>query len=137
MTDKSKQVVTKDINDIDVVKVKDMLSRVKGKISDFSGEIDDEFAKELNAQLKAAKYSDDSIFISRNKLWDMWFQKLFGQLISVKLWVMALITILLVMGFITNAQFATIIGVVMGLKGAFSVADVWKRQGSRNMLDKI
>jgi len=137
MTDKSKQVVTKDINDIDVVKVKDMLSRVKGKISDFSGKIDDEFAKELNAQLKAAKYSDDSIFISRNKLWDMWFQKLFGQLISVKLWVMALITILLVMGFITNAQFATIIGVVMGLKGAFSVADVWKRQGSRNMLDKI
>jgi len=56
----------------------------------------------------------------------MWFQKLFAQIISVKVWVMVLITVLLVAGIITSVEFASLFGIIMGFKGAFSVAEVWK-----------
>lgn len=69
-------------------------------------------------------------FITKNIYWDMWFQKLFAQLISVKIWIMALITVLLAVGLITSIEFASLFGVIMGLKGAFNLAEVWKSSPS-------
>ena len=39
---------------------------------------------------------------------------------------MVLITILLIMGFITSVEFASLFGIIMGFKGAFQVASVWR-----------
>lgn len=122
----------------EVTTVKDMSDRIHAKIDDFADEIDEEFLGELDAQLKAKKRGDRGYFICRNKLWDIWLQKLFAQMISVKIWIIVLIAVLLKAALITNVQFAAILGIIMGMKGAFSVADVWKRGGTNgNMVDKV
>jgi len=114
-----------------VTTVKDMVGRIHMKIDEFAEEIDEEFIKEMEAQLKAKK-NGEGYFICRNRYWDLWFQKLFAQLISVKLWIVALITILLSTALITNVQFASILGIIMALKGSFQVAAVWKKNGNGN-----
>lgn len=124
------------VSDKNTVTVEDMVSRIHLKIDEFSEEIDEEFVQELENQLKAKKNGAE-YFISKNKYWDLWLQKLFAQLISIKVWILALITILLLTAVITNTQFITILGIVMGLKGAFSVAEVWQKKGSNNMIDKV
>lgn len=124
-----------DVSIKDVTTVKDMVGRIHDKIDEFADEIDEEFVKEMEAQLKAKK---SGYFICRNKLWDIWMQKLFSQMISVKIWIIALITVLLSTSLITSIQFAAILGIVMGMKGVFSVADVWKRGGTNgNIIDKV
>jgi hypothetical protein len=124
--------------DTNVITVKDMVGRVHLKIDEFSEQIDEEFVKEMEAQLKAKK-NGQCYFICRNRYWDLYLQKLFAQMISVKIWIIALITILLKLALITNVQFASILGIIMALKGAFSVADVWKKNGngSDDMIDKV
>jgi hypothetical protein len=121
----------------DVTTVKDMVERIHTKIDEFTDDVDKEFLKEMEDQLKVKK-SFKSYFICKNQLWDIWLQKLFGQLISVKIWIIALITILLSVSLITSTQFAAILGIVMGMKGIFSVADVWKRGGTNgDIIDKV
>jgi hypothetical protein len=121
----------------DVTTIKDMVGRIHDKIDEFADEVDEEFIDEMEAQLKAKK-NGEGYFICKNKYWDLWFQKFFAQLVSVKIWIIALITILLKLALITNIQFASILGIIMALKGAFSVADVWKKNGngSNNAIDK-
>jgi hypothetical protein len=83
-------------------------------------------------------FSNKEYFLVPNKFWDLWFQKLFAQLISVKMWIIALITWLLKAGDITDVQFAAILGTIMALKGTFAVADVWKRNGNNgDIIDKV
>jgi len=126
-TDVSKNITT----------VRDMVERMHSKIDEFADDVDEEFVNEMDAQLKAKK-NGAGYFICKNRYWDLWFQKFFAQLISVKIWIIMLITILLKMALITNIQFASILGIIMALKGAFSVADVWKRGGTNgNMVDKV
>ena len=120
-----------------VTTVKDMVDRMHEKIDEFADEVDEEFVDEMESQLKAKK-NGGGYFICKNKFWDLWLQKLFSQLISVKIWIIALIAILLKVSLITNIQFAAILGIIMGMKGVFSVADVWKRGGTNgNMVDKV
>ncbi len=76
-------------------------------------------------------------FITGNTMWDRLWQKLFAQMISVKLWVIALITYLLMVGKIDGGHYVTLLTVIMGLKGVFAVADVWKQSGTTNMMEKV
>jgi hypothetical protein len=112
------------------VTVKDMLGRVHGMVDEFKDDIDEEFEKELERQLKAKR---NGFFIVPNKFWDAWFQKIFAQAISIKIWVLALITVLLVKGYINSAEFAVLFGVIMGLKGVFQTASVWKKNGNGDL----
>jgi hypothetical protein len=112
----------------DEVTVSEMLSAVQGDIDKLQDKLEAEFEKKRNALLIAKPRKE--YFIVKNKFWDAWFQKLFAQIISVKIWVMALITVLLGMGLITNVQFAALFGIIMGLKGTFQVADAYKRNGN-------
>ena len=118
-----------DVSTESVTTVKDMVGRIHLKIDEFADEIDEEFIKEMEAQLKAKK-NGQGYFICKNRYWDLWFQKLFAQFISVKLWIIALITVLLSVALITNVQFASILGIIMALKGSFQVAEVWKKNGN-------
>lgn len=118
-----------DVSIKDVTTVKDMVGRIHDKI-------DEEFVNEMGAQLKTKKNAA-GYFMCKNKYWDLWLQKLFAQMISIKVWIIALITILLKLALITNIQFASILGIIMALKGAFSVADVWKKKGSSDIIDKV
>jgi hypothetical protein len=120
-----------------VTTVKDMVDRIHGKIDDFADEVDEEFLNELEAQLKAKK-NGSRYFICKNKYWDIWLQKFFAQLVSVKIWIIALITVLLKLALITNIQFASILGIIVALKGSFQVASVWKKNGNGddNAVDK-
>lgn len=117
------------VSEVDVEKstsVREMLERVHGKIDEFGKEVDEEFEKELDKQVKAKR---SGFFIVPNKYWDSWFQKLFAQAISVKLWIIILITVLLSMGLITNTHFASILGIIVAMKGAFQTAAAFKRNG--------
>jgi hypothetical protein len=126
-----------DVSIKDVTTVKDMVDRIHTKIDDFADEIDEEFLDELDAQLKAKKRGDRGYFICKNSYWDVWFQKLFAQMISIKIWIIALITVLLKLALITNIQFASILGIIMAFKGSFQVASVWKKNGGdNNAVDK-
>jgi hypothetical protein len=125
------------VSEVDVkmsTSVKDMLDRVHGKIDDFTGDIDGEFDKELNRQLKAKR---NGFFIVPNKYWDQWFQKIFAQAISVKLWIITLITILLYTGLITNIHFASILGIIVAMKGAFQTATAFKRNGKDGAMTEM
>ena len=121
----------------DVTTVKDMVGRIHDKIDEFADEVDEEFINEMAAQLKAKK-NGEGYFICKNKYWDLWFQKFFAQLVSVKIWIIVLITILLKLTLITNIQFASILGIIMAFKGSFQVATVWKKNGngSNDAVDK-
>lgn len=110
----------------DATSVREMLERVHGKIDEFEKEVDEEFEKELDKQVKAKR---NGFFIVPNKYWDQWFQKLFAQIVSVKLWIITLITILLYTDLITNMQFASILGIIVAMKGAFQTAAAFKRNG--------
>ena len=120
-----------------VVTVKDMVERMHSKIDEFADDVDEEFVNEMELQLKAKK-NGRGYFICKNRYWDMWFQKFFAQLVSVKIWIIVLITILLKLALITNIQFASILGIIMAFKGSFQVATVWKKNGngSNNATDK-
>jgi hypothetical protein len=133
------EIITEgDVSTKNITTVKDMVERVHLKIDEFSEQIDEEFVKEMEAQLKAKK-NGKGCFICKNHYWDLYLQKLFAQMISVKIWIIALITVLLKLALITNVQFASILGIIMALKGAFSVADVWKKNGDgdRDIIDKV
>jgi len=114
--------------------VKDMMDRIYVQLDDMRDDIDEEFAKELESQLKSKK---NGYFIVPNKYWDQWLQKLFAHLISVKLWIIALITILLKVGLITNIQFASILGVIVALKGAFQTATVFRKNGKNGNVTEM
>lgn len=114
--------------------VREMLERVHGRIDEFEKEVDEEFEKELENQVKAKR---NGFFIVPNKYWDSWFQKLFAQAISVKLWIIALITILLKIGLITNIQFASILGIIVAMKGAFQTATAFKRNGNDGKMTEM
>ena len=118
------------------VTVSEMRDEVQSDIDGLQDQLDKKFEARRDSLLVVKQTKD--YFIVKNKFWDMWFQKIFSQLISVKIWIITLITILLVVGLITDIQFASILGIIMGLKGAFSVADVWKRNGTRDtIIDRV
>lgn len=123
----------------DVTTVKDMVDRIHTKIDDFADEVDEEFLEELDTQLKAKKRGDRGYFICKHYYWDIWLQKLFAQMISVKVWIIALITVLLKFALITNIQFASILGIIMAFKGSFAVAEIWKKNGdgSNDIINKV
>ncbi|RLI63483.1 MAG: hypothetical protein DRO67_05650 [Candidatus Asgardarchaeum californiense] len=76
-------------------------------------------------------------FITKNEMWDSWWQKLFAQLISVKVWVVTILVLLLWKGLIDSGHFTAMLTTIMGLKGAFAIADVWKRSGTKNTMEKV
>jgi hypothetical protein len=118
------------------IKLGEFVSQVNDRIGEMQEGIKNDAQTLEKAEVKAL--TKKSFFVHPNPLWDLWFQKLGAQLISVKIWIITLITILLVTKHITNIQFAAILGTVMAFKGAFSVADVWKRGGTNgNIIDKV
>ena len=110
----------------------ELLERIHIHIDRAQEDIDDEF----DDKFKEIK-SEDGHFICRNRYWDLWFQKLFAQCISVKLWIIALITILLKAALITNIQFAAILGTIMALKGGFQVAGVFRKNGKNGVISAV
>ncbi len=114
--------------------VKDMMDRIYTQLDGMRDDIDEEFAKELESQLKAKR---NGFFIVPNRYWDSWLQKLCAQVISVKLWIIALITMLLYVGLITNIQFASILGVIVALKGAFQTAGVFRKNGKNGTITEM
>ena len=74
------------------------------------------------------------------KFWDNWLQKLFVQVISIKVLALAVTVILCIYEFITGANLAAVFGVIFGAKGAFQVANVIKNGNGikkEDMIDKI
>jgi len=70
--------------------------------------------------------------------WDAWLQKLFVQLISIKVLALVATTILCVLHYISDTTLATVFGIIFGIKGAFTVADIIKNGGNnKEMIDKI
>jgi len=53
-----------------------------------------------------------------------WIRKLLTQLISIKVWLMAAATILVIKNIITPATYTTIVTTVIAIKGAYTVAGV-------------
>jgi len=113
------------------VTVSEVLNEVQSDIDNLQDAIEKKFEEKRQSLLVAKPRKE--YFICKNKFWDLWFQKLFAQIISVKIWIIALITILLSLSLISNIQFASILGIIMGLKGTFQVADVWKKNGNRDL----
>ncbi len=111
--------------------VGELLKRVHIHIDRAQEDIDDEFDD------KFKQVRDEGYFICKNRFWDLWFQKLFAQFISVKLWIIALITVLLVAKLITNIQFAAILGTIMALKGGFQVAGVFRKNGQNGVISAM
>ena len=64
--------------------------------------------------------------------WTNWLQKLITQLISVKVWVIMISTILVIAKIITPTIYSTIIITVIGIKGAYTVAGI-----AKNKIDKL
>lgn len=114
------------------IETKDALKVIHSHIDSMQKQLDCEFEKVPVITLDQAQEH----FICENKFWDLWFQKLFAQIISIKIWVLALITVLLVMEFITATIFGTLFGIIMGLRGAFQVAEVWRNPDDMNPMDK-
>ena len=75
--------------------------------------------------------------ITKNEMWDKFWQKLVAQLISVKIWVIVLITYLLIDGKIDGGHYVALLTVIMGLKGVFAVADVWQNKGTTDVMGKV
>jgi hypothetical protein len=75
--------------------------------------------------------------VKDNKMWDEWLQKLFAQAISVKVWVMAILVILLWFGKIDGGHFTAMLTTIMGLKGAFALVDVWKGGVTTEIMKKV
>ena len=117
------------------VTVSEMKDEVQSDINSLQDQLDKKFDARRDSLLVAKQTKD--YFIVKNKFWDMWFQKLFAQIISVKIWIIALITTLLGVGLITSIQFASILGIIMAAKGGFDIADVWKHDASDSHKNKI
>jgi len=116
------------------VKVEDVKNVVHKNVEGFEESLETDLNQLEN---KSISENTRNYFICENWYWDVWFQKLFAQFISVKLWIIALITILLCLGKITNIQFVSVLGIIVGFKGAFQVAAVWKEQrDAQNPMDK-
>ena len=113
------------------ITVGEVLDEVQTDIDNLQNSIEKKFEEKKQSLLVAKQRKE--YFICRNSFWDLWFQKLFAQIISVKIWIIALITILLSTGLITNIQFASILGIIMGLKGTFQVAEVWRKNGKHDL----
>ena len=64
--------------------------------------------------------------ISPNKFWDLFFQKFFSQLISIKVWVMLGAAFLCIFGFLTGGELVTIWLAVLAIKSAYEIVDVFK-----------
>lgn len=116
------------------IESKEALRVIHSHIDNMQKQLDYEFEKAPIITLDQEREH----FICSNKFWDLWFQKLFAQLISVKVWVLALITILLITELITATVFGTLFGIIMGFKGAFQVAEVWtsNHNDMRSFMDK-
>lgn len=113
------------------------LKVIHSHIDSMQKQLDHEFEKVPVISL--SQQQDDEYFLCSNKFWDAWFKKLFAQFISVKVWVLVLITALLIADFITATIFGTLFSIIMGLKGAFQVAEVWhdtKNHSTRSPMDK-
>ena len=118
------------------ITVAEVMKEIKGDIDSLQTNLDHKFDS-LRESLLVAKPKKD-YFLCKNKFWDSWLQKLLSQMISVKLWIIVLITVLLGIGLITNIQFAAILGIIMGMKGVFSAASVWKNKDTdRSMVEKV
>ena len=74
------------------------------------------------------------------EFWDLWLQKFFVQLISVKVLSISVSVVLCIYGLISGAHLATIFGIIFGVKGAFQVAHIVKNGRLpvvNTMIDKV
>jgi len=71
--------------------------------------------------------------------WHNWLQKLITQFISVKVWILTATFVFVSAGFITPGVFSAVILGVIGIKGAFTIADIIKNKSvlERNIIDKV
>jgi hypothetical protein len=75
--------------------------------------------------------------ISSNKFWDLFFQKFFSQIISIKVWVMAGAALLRIFNFLTGAEMVTIFVTILGIKGTYEIVDVFKSKKLSECQDSV
>ena len=88
------QVQIKTHDDKKTIDVNAVIERISTRID----RLEDDISSDLSS-ISAIAVEKKRFFICPNPFWDSWFQKLFALLISVKIWIMALITILLSLSF--------------------------------------
>lgn len=81
-------------------------------------------------------------FIVKNGFWDKWLQKLLSQLISLKVWALAIITVLIFFKLITGAEFIIGFSIIMGAKGGKDIVMKWVSNRSvtkqpESIIDKV
>lgn len=85
--------------------------------------------KEITTSLQASSEEeiipDKDYYLFKNKFWDKFFQKLLAQLISVKVWGLAILTVLIFMGLITGSEFIIGFSLVIGAKGGKDIVMKW------------
>ena len=64
--------------------------------------------------------------ISPNTFWDAFFQKMFSQFISIKIWVMLGAAFLCIFKLISGGELVTIWLAVLAIKSAYEIVDVFK-----------
>lgn len=84
----------------------------------------------------------EQYFIVKNGFWDKWLQKLLAQLISLKVWALAIITALIVAKLLTGAEFIIGFSIIMGAKGGKDIVMKWVENKSisrqpENIIDKV
>lgn len=102
------------------VTVDDIAVVVEGRLTKTAHDIGEALQQFGESELVIAPY-----YIVKNKFWDKFLQKLFAQLISIKVWALAIITTLIVLGYITGAEFIIGFSIVMGAKGGKDIVMKW------------
>lgn len=101
--------------------------------------------KDINETFKEISSEEiipqDTKYLVNNRFWDKWLQKLFAQLISVKVWGLCILTVLISMNLITGSEFIVGFSLIVGAKGGKDIVMKWvetkNNLGSNDVIDKV
>lgn len=80
----------------------------------------------------------DQHYLSKNKFWDKFLQKFLAQVISVKVWGLAILTVLIFMNLLTGSEFIIGFSLIIGAKGGKDIVMKWMETKPDNeMIDKV
>jgi hypothetical protein len=119
------------------MKVGDVISHIDNELDKATNDINKKLSSLSNEELIVAEKG----YIVKNKFWDKWIQKLFAQLISVKVWGLVIITTLIYFGLITGSEFIIGFSLIVGTKGGKDIVMklVDKKNGSSesDIIDRV
>ena len=71
-----------------------------------------------------------------SEFWKGFLQKILTQLVSIKVWILAASFIFVGLELITVAAFTAIVSLILGIKGAYYIADVVKDK-AKDIIERI